>query len=316
MGDKKSARGWYSSGYHLRQPVVKPPLNTRDITDIFTELAERTGILREYNQAINNGACGRIRLQEEISLKANRKYSAEEIYQRIGLAVTGGQMDWEGLKEKGFFLKPRSKLSDYLYPQMKKLGIRFELPYEERLKRVGEQLKERLHEKGIYWWDRQCDQYEPLPHWQDAPAIYDAIPSLYGKDPGDYPFWLLSSRTPLFAWGSNASIPMLLEAAEQMLGHAGVAMNRKTAASLGIADGDLIWIESPIGRVQGRAILREGVRPDVLVTTQQFGNWLTPVAKEKAALWSNMNPITPILHEITDETGGASDHLKVKVYKA
>lgn len=315
VGDRKSARGWYSSGYHLRQPAVKPPFNTRDITDIFTELAERLGILREYNEALNNGVCGRIKLQREERLESQRKYSTEEIFQRLSQSATEGQIDWEQLKERGFFVKPRTELSNYMYPQMKELGLRFELPYEERLKRIREQLQERLHEKGIYWWDKQCEQYEPMPHWQDAPAMYNSLPSLFGKNPEDYPLWLISCRTPLFAWGSNAAIPIMLEAAEQMLGHAGVAMNKKTAANLGIADGDLIWIESPIGRVQGRAILREGVRPEVLVTTQQFGNWLTPLATEKAGLWSNMNPITPILHEITDETGGASDHLKVKVYR-
>ncbi len=316
VGDKKSARGWYSSGYHLRQPTVKPPFNTRDITDIFGLLAEKLGILREYNEAINNGASGRIKLVGEDRLQPDTRYSAEEIYRRLSTSAAEGQIAWSELKEKGFFLKPRSQLGNYLYPQMKKLGVRFELPYGERLKRIGEQLKERLHEKGIYWWDKQCNEYEPMPRWQDVPAMYDSVPSVFGRDPKEFPFWLITCRTPLFAWGSNASVPMMLEAAEQILGHAGVAMNRKTAAGLGISDGELIWIESPIGRVRGRAILREGVRPEVLVTTQQFGNWITPLATEKAGLWSNMNTITPILHEMTDETGGSSDHLKVKVYKA
>lgn len=315
VGEKKFGRGWYSAGYHLKQPVVNSPFNTRDITDIFTELAERVGILSEYNEAINNGACGRILLQGKARLEPNRKYSAEEIYQRICQSATAGQMSWQEFREKGFFLKPKSKLSLYLYPQMKKMGLRFELPYQERLKRIGEQLKERLHEKGIYWWDRQCDEFEPMPHWQEVTAFYDTLPSLYGKNPRDYPFWLISSRTPLFAWGSNVSVPTLVEVAEQMLGHAGIAMNSKVAAELGISHGDRIWIESPIGKVQGIALLREGIRPEVLLTTQQFGHWLTPLAKDRVALWTNMNPITPILHELTDETGGSSDHLKVKIYK-
>lgn len=315
IGDKKSARAWYSTGYHLRQPVVEAPFDTRDITDIFTALAEKIGILRQYNEAINGGACGRIKLEGEALLYPERKYTAEEIYRRLSSSATEGQIGWAELKEKGFFVRPRSELGNYLYLPMKKQGIRFELPYQERLKKIGRQLKERLHEKGIYWWDRQCDEFEAMPHWQDVQAMYNSLPSHFGKKPEDYPFWLVSCRTPLFAWGSNAAIPMMLEAAEQMLGHAGVCINSKTAADQGIADGDIIWIESPIGRVQGRVIVREGVRPDVLVTTQQFGNWLTPLAKDKAGLWSNMNPITPILHEITDETGGASDHLKVRIYK-
>ena len=41
------------SGLLLRQPVVEPLYNTMDISDIFTELADRIGFLSEYNNVLN-----------------------------------------------------------------------------------------------------------------------------------------------------------------------------------------------------------------------------------------------------------------------
>ena len=51
----------------------------------------------------------------------------------------------------------------YLYPYLKERGIRFELPYQERIKRHGTQLANRLHEVGVEWWDKQLMDYDPLP---------------------------------------------------------------------------------------------------------------------------------------------------------
>src|SRR3972149_889829 len=47
-GVKTRENFWEHVGMALRQPVVKPPFNTRDITDICTELAARIGLLKEY----------------------------------------------------------------------------------------------------------------------------------------------------------------------------------------------------------------------------------------------------------------------------
>ena len=48
-------------------------------------------------------------------------------------------------------------------------------------------------------------------------------------------------------------------------------INRERAASLGIADGDWVWIKSPIGRVKGRVRLMEGVNPDTVWTWNAVG---------------------------------------------
>jgi anaerobic selenocysteine-containing dehydrogenase len=48
-------------------------------------------------------------------------------------------------------------------------------------------------------------------------------------------------------------------------------MNRERALSLGIQDGDWVWIKSAIGRVKGRVQLMEGVNPDTVWTWNAVG---------------------------------------------
>ena len=117
-----------------------------------------------------------------------------------------------------------------------------------------------------------------------------------------------------YSWGANVSLPVLAEAARNVRGHFGVMLNRGAAARLGIADGDLIELVSPTGATRGRAILREGVRPDVVVVLQQFGHWATPVAQDLDM--PNLNMLEPIDLSLIDATGSGSDLIKVKIYKA
>ncbi|MEM2651081.1 MAG: molybdopterin dinucleotide binding domain-containing protein, partial [Candidatus Caldarchaeum sp.] len=92
-----------------------------------------------------------------------------------------------------------------------------------------------------------------------------------------------------------------------------VMMNEEVGRRLGLKTGDEVFIESPIGRVRGRVLLRKGVRPDTVVALQQFGHWVTPVPKNIDA--PNMNRLVPITLETTDGTGSGADLVKVRVEK-
>ena len=50
-GTKYIEQYWRHTGWAIRQPVVTPPYDTRDLTDIATELAARVGILDRYLEA-------------------------------------------------------------------------------------------------------------------------------------------------------------------------------------------------------------------------------------------------------------------------
>jgi phenylacetyl-CoA:acceptor oxidoreductase len=190
-------------------------------------------------------------------------------------------------------------------------GLRYELPYQERIKRLGEELGRRMHERGITWWDVQLDEYQPLPPWKDFPGIWRAQVTTCGKQATEFPLWLLTSRSMQYSWGSNVSLPILADVASHVKGHFGVMLNRATAVTLGIADGDLVEVASPTGRTEGRAILREGVRPDVVVILQQFGHWATPFARDLGM--PNLNQVASMDLALTDATGSGSDLVPVSV---
>jgi len=103
----------------------------------------------------------------------------------------------------------------------------------------------------------------------------------------------------------------MADVAQHVRGHFGVMLNRGAARRLGIAEGDLIEIESATGKTQGRAILREGVRPDVAVILQQFGHWATPFARDLEM--PNLNQVASMDLTLTDATGSGADLVPVSI---
>jgi len=300
--------------------VVEPQGEARDFDWIATELARRVGRLQELNAAINSGACG-IALkadQYDFSLDPGKEHGSEEIWDAVCRAasfeLTGGQAS-EGLeyyKDHGFRLRPFPRIHWYLYPRMEDLALRFELPYQERLLRVGRQLANRMHEGGIHWWDKQLEEYEPLPHFKDLNRLWDdALEKNYGVRAGDFPLWVLTSRSMQYSWGGNVSIQLMKEVAGNVVGHDGIQINAGKARELGIADGELIEVISPIAKVTGKAILRQGVRPDVVLIMGQFGHWKTPYAKDFNM--PSANSLVPMHMDFLDGSGGTIDGTKVNI---
>ena len=312
---------WDSTGFALRQPVVAARGEARDFTDIATELAARTGLLEKYNAAINRGAAGLpfSGKNYDFRLPVDRQNSVEEIWDAACRAasaeLTEGResqgLDW--WQEHGFRTKPFSVLNWFLTPTMEAKGLRYELPYQERLTRIGRQLANRLKEQGITWWDRQLEEYRPLPHWGDFPKIWEQQLIEVGGKPEDFPFWVVTSRSMQYAWGSNAHIPLMREVAGNIQGHDAVVMNRQAAEKLGLEDGDRIEVRSMVNKTTGRVLLREGIRPDTILMTAQFDHWVTPVAKEFDV--ASMNKLTAMSITLTDATGSAADLARVAIRK-
>ncbi|MBI4004427.1 MAG: hypothetical protein HY353_05335, partial [Candidatus Omnitrophica bacterium] len=64
----------------------------------------------------------------------------------------------------------------------------------------------------------------------------------------------------------------------------GLRINAKTAAQLGIEQGDEVWVESPYGKVKMNAELTEGIHPEVVGTQHGWGHWaMGRIAKGRGA---------------------------------
>jgi phenylacetyl-CoA:acceptor oxidoreductase len=313
---------WEHEGFALRQPAVEPRGEARDFTWIATELARRVGLLEGYNHAINRGA-GAVPLAGEgydYALDPARAHSVEEIWNAVCKAATaqlssGTEVrDLEWFREHGFYARPASRRRWYLYPTLVAQGLRFELPYQERLTRSGRELERRLHEHGIYWWDEQLEEYQFLPSWRDEPARWERALRHQGLRPEDFPFWLLTSKSMQYHGSGNASIQLMDEVSQNVRGHRGVVINARTAQDLGIAAGDPVEVRSADGSTRGPAILTQGIRPDTLLIIGQFDQWATPYAKDLHA--PSLNTVAPMSLELTDATGSGADIVRVALRKS
>jgi phenylacetyl-CoA:acceptor oxidoreductase len=164
------------------------------------------------------------------------------------------------------------------------------------------------------WWDTQLKEYQALPAWKDFPALWEQVVVKAGAKADDYPFWLLTARSMQYAWGGNVGMQMIKEVADNIAGHRGVILNPKAAERLGIADGDEIQIATPERSVRGRAVLRQGIRPDTLLLIGQFDHWATPLARDFGV--PSLNTLAPMSIDLTDATGSSADIVRVKLSKA
>jgi phenylacetyl-CoA:acceptor oxidoreductase len=313
---------WDHYGFALRQPAVAARGEARDFTEIANELAQRTGLTSKYVRSINHGAGG-VPLKGDhgdFSLDTERNHSAEEIWDAVCRAASSELSDGaeihglEWWKEHGLATRPFARRDWYLFPTMVERGLRFELPYQERLARVGAELGRRLHENDMHWWDTQLEEYQALPKCKDFNAPWQASVTAQGGKPQDYPFWLLTARSMQYAWGGNVGVQMIKEVADNIAGHRGVIINTATAGKMGIAEGDPIEIATPQRYVQARAVLRQGIRPDTLLLIGQFDHWATPLAKDFGV--PSMNALATMSLDLTDATGSGADIVRVKVARA
>jgi phenylacetyl-CoA:acceptor oxidoreductase len=308
-------------GFVLRQPVVEPRGDTRDFTWINTEIARRAGLLEGYNAAINRGV-GLVPLKGatyDYSLATDVAHPVETVWDALCKAAStqlsaGGEvhgLDW--FREHGFYARPVSERRWYLYATVADKGLRFELPYQERLTRAGRELERRLHERGIYWWDEQLKEYEFLPTWHDVAGRWERALEHQNVRAQDYPFWLLTTKSMQYHGSGNASIELMDEVARNVRGHRGVIMNCATADRLGIGEGEVVEVRSTVGSTRGPAVLTQGIRPDTLVIVGQFDQWATPYAKDLHA--PSLNTVAPMSLELTDATGSGADVVRVALRK-
>jgi phenylacetyl-CoA:acceptor oxidoreductase len=321
-GTKYVEQFWDHQGFALRQPVVNARGEARDFTEVATELAARTGLTHGYVAAINKGAGG-VPLKGphgDFSLPTDREPSRDDVWDAVCRAASAELSDGRethGLdwwKQQGVHTKPFPRSEWYLFPTLVERGLRFELPFQERLYRVGVQLGRRLHEHGMTWWDKQLQEYQQLPVCKDFGAPWEAAVRKAGGLGDEYPFWLLTARSMQYAWGGNVGMQMIHEVAANVAGHKGVIINTGAAEKLGIEDGDMIEIATRDRQVRGRAVLRQGIRPDTLLALGQFDHWATPFAKDIGM--PSLNTLATMSMDLTDATGSGADIVRVAVRRA
>ena len=162
-------------------------------------------------------------------------------------------------------------------------------------------------------WEKQLEEYEPLPTYEPFPEFWINYAKEVGRDPDEYPFFALTARSMQYSWGANVGIPLINEVASNISGHRGVIINRTRARELGLEEGDPVEIESVTGITRGNAVLRAGIRPDTILMIGQFDHWATPYAKDLNL--PSLNSVTTLSLALTDATGSSADLAMVRIRK-
>jgi len=306
--ERYNITGSWSADYFGIQasfPALKEPLyGLPQLVDILLEVADRLNILKG-EQGVNwwfNTDC---RLQESYALEVNQRYTWPEIMDRILQSHNDSpqyNLDW--FRRHGHRIRRAAPEEKYLIYHHSRLPL-----YALSVKEAGGTLRremERFHvaEKMNLVWD--YSDYQPLPDWKPGP-IHCA--------PSEYDLFAVSFKTVLFTFSCGAFNPYLMEVAEKDPYLMKAWMNPIAARPRGLKEGDPIWIESPVHRIQGVLTVSESIHPECVGIGGTLGHWAdNAIAKGKGMHFNALNPVN---WEWTDFVSVAMESVTapVKVYK-
>ena len=217
-----------------------------------------------------------------------------------------------------------------------KRGSVFTSPYEESELRL-------LEERG--WWQSEHESYssflkdlmekggwlDPVYHfgersflYQNSSRKFEFFSSLdlknmgprFSGDPDQYPFFLYLYDLPFTSDDNGENMPWFQEA----LGfrfksewEAWVELNPQTAREYLIRDNEIIWVESPTGRIKARAKIFPGIMPRVIGLPLGKAEETPGMKKSK----KRDHPLALIGEDYDEMTGMPSRFsTRVKIYKA
>lgn len=281
----------------LRQPVVDPLFDTRDTGDVLIQIAQALG-----------GPVGAAFPWTGFSQVVQFRLSGLWASERGSIRATEFAHFWNELTSKSVWHD-----APYSFGQW---GRVFNTP-SGKFEFYSQSLKDRLEElRGGQDWDEWLNELG-ISARGDAIFMPHFEPPRFVGDENEYPFYLNTYKLMTHAEGRGANAPWLQEKLGLHVKRSwGVwlEINPESAAHLGIANDDWVWVESPLGeRIKLQAVLFPGARPDMVNVPfgqghRAYGRW----AKDRGE-----NPNWIIADEY-DRLAGTSAWFatRVKVYKA
>ena len=229
-------------GVALRQPAIAPRLQSRNTGDVILQVARAMG--------------------GEIA----KAFPWEDFQAVIQFRLKDIGTDWKTFQELGVWLIPGYRYAHRGSQHWVNEVVgrdrrnaprdgRFDFFSRELFCLLGAMKKDQLAELGI----SQAGDPVCLPHHENGPEAGDAA---------TFPLRLniitLMSLGPVSA---AANLPTLQEISGMTVGetwNSWLEMNPKTALGLGFADKDLVWVESPFGKLKTTMRTVKGLRPDVV----------------------------------------------------
>lgn len=225
----------------LVQPVAETPYETRHTGEVLLELARRLeGSVRDSFPWKNFQTVLEERLKGIFAAERGTLFTGEEETVQVRL-----------FEERGWWV-PSFGAWGKFWEDFRKRGGWWDPHYPFAETRKVYQTPSRKFE----FYSQTFHSF--VPHFES--------PKFEGS-PAEFPFYLNPFRLLVLSAPEAASSPWLLEALSVQNGvgwDSWVEINPKTAASLGIREGDGVWVVSPSGKLKLRAKLYEGAGPEVV----------------------------------------------------
>ncbi len=147
--------------------------------------------------------------------------------------------------------------------------------------------------------DAEGDPVDSLPVYK---------PRAWQPDP-EYPFYLINWKEASHTHSRTQNNAWLVEIGPSNP----LKMNVRTAAGLGLTDGEAVWVESKYGKMQAILKVTQDIHPEVVGSQHGFGHWgLGKIAMGRGSFDGGLRPTR------ADPIAGQGLHKEccVKVYKA
>ncbi|MFQ5803844.1 MAG: molybdopterin-dependent oxidoreductase [Candidatus Methylomirabilales bacterium] len=254
-----------SLGYpvlNIRQPVVEPLYDTRNTGDVLIELAQRIGgSLKKSFPWESFEACLKATISGVAALQ-DGSFKARNVNDF-----------WGALKRKGVWFGGPYRFGEWqdAIPTPSGKFEFYSLTMRRRIRERAEAHRPALGE-GNPGRAPAADLVHPrsddafMPHFE---------PPRFAGDSKEYPFYLNTFKTMMHAEGRGGNQPWLQESFGvqlTMCWEPWLSINPESARKLGMRDGDMVWIESPAGRINIRAKLHPGMPPDVVSIPFEYGH--------------------------------------------
>ena len=183
-------------------------------------------------------------------------------------------------------------LEEIYNAQLSKLGITFEelkakgwatLPFKYR-KYEKRGFRTRSSKVELFAGMLEDQGYDPLPYYREPPESPISTPQLVDA----YPLILTTGgRSQYYFHSEYRQIPSLRRRDPEPR----VEIHPQTADQAGIKEGDWVWIETRRGRIQQKAKVTGGIKPNVV--NVQHGWWFPEDETPEHGVWqSNANMLT------------------------
>lgn len=256
----------------IRQPVVAPEGQRRQLADVLLELVDRLGIREEFNAVAN----AHLKLDGPFRLDFKTPYTYAEICDRELKSHFGPERGLAWFKEHGVISWPKRVEEVYWRPFV---NVRVPV-YWEFLVGLNRKAKAIANPRGLDWNDAW---YDPLPRWLPCPSHEVRDPS--------FDLWGFYYRDTLHTNSYTNENPWLDEAARLDPYSYTIALHTATGRRKGLVDGQEVTLESPHGRrVRGRVRLTETVHPEAVGIGGCAGHWARtlPIARGKGVMFNDL----------------------------